>query len=54
MSNDTTKTKLPQLAENVEEIPAADLDDVAGGLLEGDEKCNGTCKETKVSLSSMA
>jgi hypothetical protein len=43
------KTKLPAVDGNtVEEIPAADLDEVAGGA-----DCNGTCKDTKVSLRQM-
>ena len=54
MNNENIKTKLPQLAETVEEIPAADLDEVAGGLVESGEKCQGTCKDTKVSMAAMA
>ena len=52
-ASDAIKTKLPQLEGTVEEIPASDLDEVAGGLLAaGGEKCQGTCTDTKVSASA--
>jgi hypothetical protein len=46
--------KLPQIDEtSVEEIPAADLDDVAGGLTDSSCNCTKACTSTKVSKSTM-
>jgi len=46
--------KLPQIDEtSVEEIPAADLDDVAGGMITDSCTCSQACTSTKVSKATM-
>ena len=45
----TVKTKLPAIDAGIEEVPAADLDEVAGGLKEDD--CTVTCGTTKISFA---
>jgi len=50
VADPTIKTKLPAIdGANLEEVPAADLDEVAGGLAE--EDCTFTCGTTKVSFA---
>ena len=58
MSNEETKVeqsdaaliKLPELDGTIEEIPVADLDDVAGGA-----KCSGiTCTKTEIKVTFAA